>query len=154
MIPMIHLPFRSGFVLLVLLGFATLVPTPSAAAAEAKLAIQVDRPGHAIAPTLWGIFFEDINLSTDGGIYPELVRNRSFEDSEKTENWSLVTSGSASGEMAIASTKPLNPMNRRCLRLKIAGDGKVSLINTGYWGMAIVKGDSYLFSMAARRGDG
>ena len=151
---MTHFKFGSDLALLVLLGFATLVPTPSAAAAEAKLAIQVDRPGHAIAPTLWGIFFEDINLSTDGGIYPELVRNRSFEDSEKTENWSLVTSGSANGEMAIDSSKPLNPMNRRCLRLKIAGDGQVSLVNTGYWGMAIFKGDSYLFSMAARRGDG
>jgi hypothetical protein len=67
-----------------------------------RLAIQVDRPGHAIAPTLWGIFFEDINLSADGGIYPELVRNRSFEDSEKTENWSLVTSDSAGGRRPAA----------------------------------------------------
>ena len=97
---MTHLPFRSGLTLLVMLNLLSPLPTPSCAAAEAKLAIQVDRPGRAIAPTLWGIFFEDINLSTDGGIYPELVRNRSFEDSEKTENWSLVTSGLAGGEMA------------------------------------------------------
>ena len=151
---MIHLPFRSSFVLLGLLGCATSMPTPSIAAAEAKLTIQVDRPEHAIAPTLWGIFFEDINLSADGGIYPELVRNRSFEDSEKTEHWSLLTGDSPNGQLAIDSRKPLSPMNRRSLRLKIAGDGQVSLVNTGYWGMAFVKGDHYLFSLSARRGDG
>ena len=50
----------------------------AASAAPAKITDQVDQPGHAVSPTLWGIFFEDINLSADGGIYPELVRNRSF----------------------------------------------------------------------------
>ena len=56
----------------------------------AKITVQVDQPGHKVSPTLWGIFFEDINLSADGGIYPELVRNRSFEDAEQPENWKLV----------------------------------------------------------------
>jgi len=66
------------------------LPRIKTAAAPAKLTVQVDQPGHKIAPTLWGIFFEDINLSADGGLYPELVRNRSFEDSEKPEHWTLV----------------------------------------------------------------
>ena len=43
---------------------------------QASLTVDVDKPGHPVAPTLWGIFFEDINLSADGGLYPELVRNR------------------------------------------------------------------------------
>ena len=58
-------------------------------AQPAKISVAVDQPGHKISPTLWGIFFEDINLSADGGIYPELVRNRSFEDSDKPEFWKL-----------------------------------------------------------------
>ena len=56
----------------------------------AQITVQLDKPGHKIPPTLWGIFFEDINLSTDGGIYPELVRNRSFEDGEAPTSWKLV----------------------------------------------------------------
>ena len=56
--------------------------TSSVIAADAKITIQVDKPGHSVAPDLFGIFFEDINLSADGGLYPELVRNRSFEDAE------------------------------------------------------------------------
>ena len=58
-----------------------------------------DQPGHAISPTLWGIFFEDINLSADGGIYPELVRNRSFEDSDQPEYWKFSNAaGGGSGD--------------------------------------------------------
>src|SRR6267143_6831092 len=86
--------------------FATLL-----GAHAATIDVQVDKPGHKIAPTLWGIFFEDINLSADGGIYPELVRNRSFEDSDKPESWKLNTTDGAS-EMAIDSSRPLNPLNR------------------------------------------
>ena len=69
-----------------LLGLALL--TVSCAGA-ATISVQADKPGHRIAPTLWGIFFEDINLSADGGIYPELVRNCSFEDADKPESWKL-----------------------------------------------------------------
>ena len=54
-------------------------------AAPATLTVEVDKPGHAISPMLYGIFFEDINCSADGGIYAELVRNRNFEDSDKPD---------------------------------------------------------------------
>jgi alpha-L-arabinofuranosidase len=133
-----------------------LIAASTLAADDARITVQADRPGHRIAPTLWGIFFEDINHSADGGIYPELVRNRSFEDSEKPERWSLETTGSTKGEIAINDTKPVDPFNRRSLRLKIteAGDGKARLINEGYWGMNIVKGAQYRFSLSARCADG
>jgi len=123
-----------------------------AAAPAATLTVDAAHPGPRISPTLWGIFFEDINLSADGGIYPELVRNRSFEDSEKPEYWSLQTSGSAKARMAIDETKPLNPLNRRSLKITMekADFGAVHLINGGYWGMAIVKRAEYRLSLAAR----
>ena len=67
--------------LLVVLGIGLSLALAGAAGAEpGKLVVDVATPGVKISPMLWGIFFEDINCSADGGIYAELVRNRSFED--------------------------------------------------------------------------
>jgi alpha-L-arabinofuranosidase len=112
-------------------------------AQPAKITVAVDQPGHAISPTLWGIFFEDINLSADGGIYPELVRNRSFEDADKPADWKIT-----GAEAAIDESNPLNPFNRKSLRLKT--DGKFTVANNGYWGMNMVKGDGYTLKLAER----
>ena len=68
-------------------GFA--FPTP-AAETKAAIKVQVDRPGIKVSPTLWGIFYEEINCSGDGGLYAELVRNRSFEDADRPEGWTGV----------------------------------------------------------------
>ena len=89
--------------------------------APASLTVEVDKPGVKISPTLWGIFFEDINLSADGGIYPELVRNRSFEDSDQPDHWTLNKAGDDKSEMAIDTSRPLDPMNRQSLRVKLDG---------------------------------
>src|SRR5262245_54270553 len=120
----------------------------AAHAQSARISITADKPRHKISPTLWGIFFEDINLSADGGIYPELVRNRSFEDAEKPEFWKLTNTGDGKSEITIDSSRPLNPLNRHCLRLKV--DGTAQLENEGYWGMDVVKGESYTLKVAAR----
>jgi len=66
-------------------------------AQPARIEVAAGQPGHTISPTLWGVFFEDINLSADGGIYPELVRNRSFEDSDKPEFWKFTARHSFPG---------------------------------------------------------
>jgi alpha-L-arabinofuranosidase len=125
-------------------------------ACRATMTIDVGRPGVKISPTLYGIFFEDINLSADGGIYPELVRNRSFEDADKPESWTLATEGTIKGEMAIDGDRPRGKFDRRSLRLRIlpGGEGKVALVNDGYWGMALTKGDEYTLSVIARAADG
>jgi hypothetical protein len=101
---------------------------------------------------LWGIFFEDINHSADGGIYPELVRNRSFEDGEKPEHWQLINHGDGKSQMAIDTRAPLNPLNRHSLRIRF--NGVASIGNTGYWGMSITQGETYHFRCAARCSDG
>jgi alpha-L-arabinofuranosidase len=120
--------------------------------AQATLTVDVDKPGHQVSPTLWGIFFEDINLSADGGIYPELVRNRSFEDAARPEYWKLLNIANGSSGMAIDSSEPLNPLNRRSLRVNVAG--AFTLENEGYWGMNIVRGKGYAFRFAMRVADG
>lgn len=116
--------------------------------AASTIDVQVDQPGHAISPHLWGIFFEDINLSADGGIYPEQVRNRSFEDNPAPEFWSLAKGSDARCELAIDDSTPLNPLNRKSLR--IDSRGKFVLENGGYWGMNVAAGDKFAFSTSAR----
>src|SRR5580765_5486038 len=76
------------------------------------ITINVDQPSHAISPTLFGVFFEEINLAGDGGLYGELVRNRSFNNavigSSSTNAiayWSVATTGSATGQIAVDYTK-------------------------------------------------
>jgi hypothetical protein len=66
--------------------------------------------------------FEDINLSTDGGIYPELLRNRSFEDADTLQNWKLLNADSTSSASIstadVHSRPPVpqhNPFNRKSL---------------------------------------
>ena len=122
------------------------------AASTASLRVQADQPRHAVAPTLWGIFFEDINLSADGGIYPEFVRNRSFEDAEQPEHWTLTQAAGGTSRMQIDSRQPLNPLNRRSLRVEVHGPG--TLANPGYWGMNVVRGERYRVRLAARAADG
>ena len=104
----------------------------SANAQPAKISVDAANPAHEISPTLWGIFFEDINMSTDGGAYPELVRNRSFEDSDKLENWNFTsTSGNCVAGINTADVHgqpvPLNAFNRKSLRIGL--DGAFSLVN-------------------------
>jgi alpha-L-arabinofuranosidase len=119
----------------------------SANAQPAKISVDVAHPTHEIAPTLWGIFFEDINLSADGGIYPELVRNRSFEDSATQPDYWKITGATAT----IDGHDPLNTFNLHNLRVNM--DGPFTLENDGYWGMNIVSGNSYTLKLAAHSGN-
>ena len=67
--------------------------------ANPPVTIKVDagHPGAAISPQMFGIFFEDINFGADGGLYPELVKNRSFEFSEPLAGWHEVMGFSNKG---------------------------------------------------------
>jgi alpha-L-arabinofuranosidase len=135
---------------------AILASTMASSAQPAKISVDVAHPAHAISPTLWGIFFEDINLSADGGIYPELVRNRSFEDADTPADWTFTNADGGNSEAKVVaadvqakpSVPPLNAFNRKSLRIKV--DGAFTLQNDGYWGMNIVAGEGYAFKLAAR----
>jgi alpha-L-arabinofuranosidase/enterochelin esterase-like enzyme len=114
-------------------------------AADARITVKVDQPGHEVSWTLWGLFFEDINLSADGGIYPELVRNRSFEDAAEPEHWTAI--GDAT--IAVESAKPVSVRNPKSLRVNAARSGG-GVINAGYWGMAVKRGETYRIFLFAR----
>lgn len=125
-------------------------------AASAKVMVDLTRPLHSVSPTLWGIFFEEINHAGDGGIYAEMVRNRSFEDGETPTFWKLLVEGDAEGSIVVDESQPLNRNNRRSLRIEVRKlkNGRIAIANAGYWGMHIVKGKVYKLSFYARCSDG
>jgi alpha-L-arabinofuranosidase len=118
-----------------------------------RLVVRADRPGARISRTLYGVFFEDINFGADGGLYAELVKNRSFEFPDPMMGWSEVKKAAAAGSLQILDQDPFNAANPHYLRLKAdnAGDG-YGVSNAGFDGIGVHKGDQYLFS-AFVRGD-
>jgi alpha-N-arabinofuranosidase len=102
---------------------------------------------------MWGIFFEDINFAADGGIYAELVKNRSFEFSKPLMGWKILKPDTTSGILIINQRKT-NPSNPRYARVTIApGDPSFGLSNAGFRGIGIKKGMNYNFSVLARQSD-
>ena len=142
--------FLRWLVALLLLLF--LLEPPGLQAQSATLTIAADRPSHAISPTLYGIFFEDINCSADGGLYAELVRNRNFEDSDTPDHWETMATDPAEVSLSIDESQPLSPKNLRSLKVVVGNlkAGRAGVINRGFWGMALDKGAGYQLSLFAR----
>ena len=124
-----------------------------AAYAQIGLDVYMKERSAKIDSLHYGIFFEDINHAADGGLYAELVRNRSFEDCDSVPlHWSLDTAG-ASAKMRLEGEGLLNPVQRKALKVEIASvdkSGKVELANGGYWGINAVKGRKYTLSLWAK----
>lgn len=131
---------------------ATSNNTLASGAPTAKLTVQVDRPGIRISPQLYGIFFEEINRAGDGGLYAEMVQNRSFEDAAQPVAWSLVKAIGSDGAMALDTAQPLNEKNPHALRIDVAkaNGERVGVANEGFNGMAIRRGETYILSFYAR----
>lgn len=116
-----------------------------------NLNVNTGEPSHTISPHLYGIFYEDINYAADGGLYAELVQNRSFEFDNHLWSWSKVTKGNGAGEITVESSEPLNENNKHYVRLTIEDPGNgVGISNTGFDGIAIKEGEHYDFSFYAR----
>src|SRR5271165_4950273 len=81
------------------------------AANAVTIEVQADKPGANINPAMWGIFFEDINFGADGGLYAELVKNRSFEFPDPLMGWSKLSPSLARGHLSIRDDSPFNTAN-------------------------------------------
>src|SRR5271157_3218905 len=92
-------------------GICLALWSSSAPAQTGTVTIHAVRPAANISSNLSGIFFEEINMAGDGGIYAELVRNRSFEEAATPVWWALVTNGVAAGNFAIDTSLPLSSSN-------------------------------------------
>ncbi|CAM5496648.1 non-reducing end alpha-L-arabinofuranosidase OS=Streptomyces fumanus OX=67302 GN=GCM10018772_47070 PE=3 SV=1 [Streptomyces fumanus] len=138
-----------------LLTATALLPSPAHAEPVADYAITLDpaAKGAAIADTMYGVFFEDINRAADGGLYAELVQNRSFEYSTADNAaYTPLTSWTVDGTAEVADDAGrLNERNRTYLKL---GAGS-SVTNAGYnTGIRVEQGKRYDFSVWARAGSG
>src|SRR5947199_4614602 len=87
---------------------AVIFTTVTARPQTATVTIQANLPGARISSNLFGIFFEEINFGGDGGLYGEMLRNRSLGNSSNPDYWTLVTQGTGSGQMTVDTSRPLN----------------------------------------------
>ncbi len=114
------------------------------------IVVKVDQPSATIQPTMWGIFFEDINFAADGGIYAELVKNRSFEFTKPLMGWKILKKDTTEGVLIINRSET-NPANPRFVRIiKNDPEEKFGLANEGFRGMGIKQGMTYHFSVLTR----
>jgi alpha-L-arabinofuranosidase len=112
--------------------------------------VNADKPKAEIKPTMWGIFFEDINFAADGGIYAEMVKNRSFEFSKPRTGWKVDVASNDSSHFLILNRGLLNEANPRFARVTIKeGAGKFGITNSGFKGMGIKQNLKYNFSVLA-----
>lgn len=128
--------------LLVLLSF---IVTFSMQAQINEMVIDVKKQGAEIQPTMWGLFFEDINYAADGGLYGELVKNRSFEFPQNFMGWETY------GNVILKNDGPFE-RNPHYVRLESSGhDHKhTGLQNEGFFGIGVIKNKEYRFSVWAR----
>ncbi|OKZ06691.1 MAG: alpha-L-arabinofuranosidase [Bacteroides oleiciplenus] len=153
---------------------------------EEELVINLQEKGAEVAPSMYGIFFEEINHAGDGGLYAELVKNRSFEELEMPEGyyaegdilhpkevcnhltgevrhgsfrwttepvpgWTLQTGENSSAEMKLTKENPKFQSAPNNLKVTIKdASTPIRLVNGGYWGMNLVKDDSYLLRAILR----
>jgi alpha-N-arabinofuranosidase len=121
-------------------------------AQEPILEIDASNYQAEIAPTMYGIFFEDINFAADGGLYAELVKNRSFEFTLPKMGWLEPNSdrhsyNSESG-ISMVVQQSLKATNTNFLRVQVTNAKGYELINEGFRGMGIKKNESYDFSIS------
>lgn len=121
------------------------------AAAPRTLTVDLAAPAKPISPELFGIFFEDLNYAADGGLYAELIQNRSFEYSPTEQAkwgpfsfWDLVKIGEGEGHLGLGDSRPVHVNNPHYLILTVTkpGDG-VGIANRGFDQLPVTGGQSY-----------
>ena len=111
--------------------------------------VQTNKPGAPIQPTMYGLFFEDINYAADGGLYAEMIKNRSFEFPQNLATWVTY------GDVQLQNDGPFE-RNPHYVRLASAGHNEkhTGLENEGFFGVTYKKGEDYRFSVWARSPQG
>ena len=142
-----------------LLAFTALALSSSVALAQAPpahLTIHADQQLSPVSPTLYGLMTEEINFSYDGGLYAEMVRNRTFRsDWSGILYWYLLENGNAAAKMDIDNDTGPSDALKTSLRLdveKASPANEAGVLNVGYWGMPVRPNTEYKGSLYARAG--
>src|SRR5580658_6752694 len=110
----------------------------SAAKPAAVLHVQVDKSLHSVSPTLYGMMTEEINYSYDGGLYPEMVRNRTLRDRNwNQQDWLVVQNASAGAKFEKDKTTGPSAELNDSIKLTVTSATPAEpagLRNQGYWG--------------------
>ncbi len=131
-----------------LLALSILACTFGLYAQQHVTTVDVSKPTAKINPAMFGIFFEDINFGADGGLYAELVKNRSFEFPQPFVGWVPF------GNVTVKSENPCFERNPHYVR--VVNDGRLlraGLDNEGFRGIGLKKAETYRFSVYARTPD-
>ncbi len=126
--------------------------TTLSAQSQTKLTLQLDNASARVSPQLYGLMTEEINYSYDGGLYAELVRNRTFKDNPKTpDHWSLIQTGESKATIALDNKHAINNALTTCLKLDIEHVGaRTGIANDGYWGIPVKPATTYHGSFYAK----
>ncbi len=140
------------------LGASTLLASAQTTASLPVLHIEAGQVTARIGPAFSGMMTEEINHSYDGGLYGELIQNRSFKnDASNPVHWSLVQAGGTVASMSLDFSNALNEQLTTCLRLDsaVASDtARVGVANDGYWGIPVKPETKYHASFYAKAADG
>jgi alpha-L-arabinofuranosidase len=134
----------------------TVVIVPVALAQErpAVLTIQVDKPTSRVSPMLYGLMTEEINYSYDGGLYAEMVRNRTFRARRReVPYWLLLEDGNAHAKMEVDQQSGPSEALNYSLRLEVTqadATNQAGVLNGGYWGMLLKPNTTYKGSFYAK----
>src|SRR6185437_7132758 len=122
--------------------------------APITLKINADQMTGKVSPRLYGLMTEEINYSYDGGLYGELVRNRTFKwSNEQPLYWHLIQENGGAGAMSLDTNLPLNSALSTSLKLEITKAGRrepVGVANDGFWGIPVRPNTKYRASFSAR----
>jgi alpha-N-arabinofuranosidase len=137
---------------LIAITAVTMLAGFSFAQQKQTLVIKANQPVADVQPTMWGVFFEDINMGADGGIYAELIKNRSFEFNKPLMGWKVEQKPVIEGAVTVQNRQGANLANPRFLRMQLnnATKEKLSMTNEGFRGMGIKKDLRYDFSLMYR----
>jgi Alpha-L-arabinofuranosidase len=117
-----------------------------------SLTVDVNRIKGEVNPNMWGLFFEDINMGADGGLYAELVKNRSFEFFRPMMGWKTLGEP-REGALLVLNRQEASERNPRFLRVNtaLAGSKGLGISNEGFRGMGVKAGLRYDFSVWYRQ---
>ncbi len=139
--------------LAILAAGASLIACQLTAQTTQVFTVKANQEKAPVQKTMWGIFFEDINFGADGGIYAELVKNRSFEFATPLMGWKEQKLNNAQGAILIIN-RGEQSTNPRYARFTVRSASGYGITNEGFRGMGITANQQYDLSLLAKATEG
>jgi alpha-N-arabinofuranosidase len=133
-------------------------PATSTNTGPVKVAIDAGPSTNRFSPIFFGLMTEEINYSYEGGLYADLINNRTFKDRvDPLHFWKLVQGSGGNNAISVVTEQPLNEALTNSLKLDALGASKsnpVGVANTGFWGIPVMPKTKYKASFYARAAAG